>query len=86
MVHAWVEGALDSAWHAVAEFLPSIGNDDLFRQFAQDWPIRAEWLSLDQVGDIPETGVPADKADLLKNGLLYKHILLTEQEQVVDAP
>ena len=79
MVHGWVEGALDSAWRAVAELAPFLG-EDFFGRFAQDWPVRAEWLSLEQLAGLPEDHVPKHRAELLKNGLLYKHIFLSEQE------
>jgi len=45
--HAWVEGALDSAWRAVFELLLEEGfTDDQRKKFFTNWGYNAEWLDV----------------------------------------
>lgn len=46
--HAWVEGALDSAWRAVAELLWAGGESkeakELQEKFVKNWGVNQEWI------------------------------------------
>ncbi|KAI6130594.1 hypothetical protein EV401DRAFT_1884385 [Pisolithus croceorrhizus] len=43
--HAWVVGALDSAWRAVHEYLAVTRQDDKMRRFKELWGDNVEWAS-----------------------------------------
>lgn len=43
--HAWVEGALDSAWRAVAELLLYPGFKGYQQKFYKNWGYNLEWVS-----------------------------------------
>ena len=55
--HAWVEGALDSAWRAVFEMLLQPEYQSYRKKFFENWGINAEWFSA-STGDAPPLGVP----------------------------
>ncbi|OAX41858.1 hypothetical protein K503DRAFT_436190 [Rhizopogon vinicolor AM-OR11-026] len=44
--HAWVVGALDSAWRAVFEYLLSSGQHDRIEEFFRLWGTNVEWAQL----------------------------------------
>jgi len=81
--HAWVEGALDSAWRAVSEMLINDEFSDETRQkFTDNWGANPEWIKS------TTEKVPVDHGRLYKlpasaifsatDSLLYEHIALTQ--------
>ncbi|CAE6499241.1 unnamed protein product [Rhizoctonia solani] len=75
--HAWVEGALDSAWRAVAEMLTDPRNPwgDKLEKFYENWGINPEWVN---------TAIGKDQLPVLEDGkfdrqddLILKHMVLT---------
>jgi len=60
--HAWVEGALDSAWRAVAEMLILYGSPEeqkeLQQKFRNNWGMNSEWLVPPSAAKVPETAPP----------------------------
>ena len=59
--HAWVEGALDSAWRAVREMLYFPGfTDDQRKKFYKNWGENEEWIDRTEAGE--------------KDDLLLKHL------------
>lgn len=67
--HAWVVGALDSAWRAVYEYLCVTGQYDKMWMFIEQWGGNAEWTSLRAQFD-------RKKPDLLREhlGLIHEFI------------
>jgi hypothetical protein len=60
--HAWVEGALDSAWRAVREMLYFPGFTDKQRQtFFDHWGVNYEWIDPSGAGETVDD-------------LLFKHL------------
>ncbi|KAF8596137.1 amine oxidase [Ceratobasidium sp. AG-I] len=49
--HAWVEGALDSAWKAVYEILAYPEYESYQTKFFKNWGINAEWIKTSQPSD-----------------------------------
>lgn len=48
--HAWVVGALDSAWRAVYEYLLSSGQDEKIQTFFDLWGKNVEWTGQSKLG------------------------------------
>lgn len=75
--HAWVEGALDSAWRAVHEMLHVSPAFEPYRQkFFDNWGTNLEWIK-PPAG--PGTGAAAGMPDP-KDNLLIHHLLLKRPE------
>ncbi|KEP45817.1 flavin containing amine oxidase [Rhizoctonia solani 123E] len=74
--HAWVEGALDSAWRAVAELLTVPGSPwaDRLKKFYDNWGVNPEWVK-----ETDEHGLPVLKDGEIdrQNDLILKHMMLT---------
>ncbi|KAG9124881.1 hypothetical protein FRC07_009897 [Ceratobasidium sp. 392] len=73
--HAWVEGALDSAWRAVHEMLWFPGFEDYRAKFYANWGSNPEWVKSSSVARAPRSApipgkpsafpsVPRNKAEL----------------------
>ncbi|KAI5981888.1 hypothetical protein F5J12DRAFT_750746 [Pisolithus orientalis] len=71
--HAWVVGALDSAWRAVHEYLSITRQDDKMKRFNELWGENVEWAS-------PPGQFNDDQANLLHEhlGLVHQAILAGE--------
>ena len=72
--HAWVEGALDSAWRAVSEMLMFPGFEGYRDKFYANWGMNPEWLkssSKYKEGD----GTPG-----VDDNLLFEHVALTHSD------
>ncbi|KAI6100915.1 amine oxidase [Pisolithus croceorrhizus] len=71
--HAWVVGALDSAWRAVHEYLAVTRQDDKMRRFKELWGDNVEWAS-------PPGQFSDDQSNLLHEhlGLVHQAILAGE--------
>ncbi|KAI6141916.1 hypothetical protein BKA82DRAFT_28642 [Pisolithus tinctorius] len=71
--HAWVVGALDSAWRAVHEYLCVTGQHDKMKKFTGLWGENVEWAS-------PPAQFHDDKSNLLDEhlGLIHEAILAGE--------
>ncbi|KAK2462139.1 hypothetical protein APHAL10511_005837 [Amanita phalloides] len=68
--HAWVEGALDSAWRAVAEMLSLMPDgDEYLAQFYSKWGYNPEWILRRPKVSIPD--VPRTAGPLLEDSDLY---------------
>ncbi|KAI5990294.1 amine oxidase [Pisolithus orientalis] len=67
--HAWVVGALDSAWRAVHEYLSVTKQDDKMQKFKELWGENVEWAS--------PPGQPSEKDK--PSRLLLEHLGLTRQ-------
>jgi hypothetical protein len=54
--HAWVEGALDSAWRAVAEMLTFPGFTQYQEAFYANWGTNLDWITTSsyQQGQVPK--------------------------------
>lgn len=67
MRHGWVEGALDSAWRAVAGILCQPGFTSYQEKFYRNWGVNAEWFTDETLQGInePQDGSepPADPND-----------------------
>jgi hypothetical protein len=63
--HAWVEGALDSAWRAVAEFCLINGLKDEYLALLKEWDIDGECAPPPESlpSDDNRKGVPPNKPD-----------------------
>ncbi|TDL14703.1 amine oxidase [Rickenella mellea] len=71
--HAWVEGALDSAWRAVAEMLLFPAFNKYQEKFYKDWGMNPEWLKSSNTynkGKIPK----------VEDSLLLAHMAVTRPE------
>ncbi|KAF8630481.1 hypothetical protein AX15_002897 [Amanita polypyramis BW_CC] len=57
--HAWVEGALDSAWRAVAEMLtsPEFTRQER-RKFLRNWGRNPEWIPAGIAANLPSRKIP----------------------------
>jgi hypothetical protein len=85
--HAWVEGALDSAWRAVSEMLVFPGYQQYKGAFYKNWGVNAEWLNTAPPaprgpdGDAPTT-LPVFKGGQpqIDEDLLLRHMMLTRPE------
>ncbi|KAH7922347.1 amine oxidase [Leucogyrophana mollusca] len=64
--HAWVEGALDSAWRAVHEMLLFPAFEKYREKFYQNWGMNPEWL---KSSHRYSRGIPK-----VSDSLLYEHI------------
>lgn len=63
--HAWVEGALDSAWRAVFELLLEDGFTDAQRKtFFLNWGYNAEWLNVQEAITVPGRSRKAPDTDM----------------------
>ncbi|KAK2462138.1 hypothetical protein APHAL10511_005836 [Amanita phalloides] len=64
--HSWVEGALDSAWRAVAEMLSLMPDgDEYMTKFYLKWGYNPEWILRQPKASIPRTtGSPLEDGDL----------------------
>jgi Flavin containing amine oxidoreductase len=76
--HAWVVGALDSAWRAVAEMLLRPEFAKYRKKFLENWGSNPEWIKSikserDKEG-IPEGATVFDR----DHSLLYEHLVLTQ--------
>ncbi|KAG1769110.1 hypothetical protein EV702DRAFT_1189117 [Suillus placidus] len=76
--HAWVEGALDSAWRAVDEMLIFPAFQSYRDRFFQNWGVNPEWLK--QTPTNRRGGEPAPGAPQPQNDLVWEHIVLTHPE------
>ncbi|KAG2336933.1 hypothetical protein BDR05DRAFT_80702 [Suillus weaverae] len=76
--HAWVEGALDSAWRAVDEMLIFPAFQSYRDKFFQNWGINPEWVK--QVPTNRRGGGSAPGAPQPQNDLVWEHIVLTHPE------
>ncbi|KEP46404.1 L-amino acid oxidase [Rhizoctonia solani 123E] len=74
--HAWVEGALDSAWRAVSELLTDPRNPwgDRLEKFYKNWGVNPEWVSKTDKHGLP---VLKDGKIDRQDDLLLKHMVLT---------
>ncbi|KAI5990285.1 hypothetical protein F5J12DRAFT_727696 [Pisolithus orientalis] len=70
--HAWVVGALDSAWRAVYEYLSVTKQDDKMERFKELWGKNVEWTSPSVQPQYDQSGQP------LLSDLLYEHFGLIE--------
>jgi len=70
--HAWVVGALDSAWRAVYEYLKVTRQNDKIRQFKKIWGENVEWTST-------ATAVHPDQAAKFKLDLLDQQLGLVDK-------
>ena len=74
MRHAWVEGALDSAWRAVYEILSLDPNlQHLLSKFFNNWGTNPEWTPI-----VKKAGGELDTEKMLKRSLLLEHMMLAE--------
>ncbi|KIK68736.1 hypothetical protein GYMLUDRAFT_256401 [Collybiopsis luxurians FD-317 M1] len=89
--HAWVEGALDSAWRAVYELLLEPGFQPYQAKFFQNWGLNAEWFNAPIPDGKPTTGAPRgpgepdqgpDLDKILKSSLLIPLILAANEPAV----
>jgi len=62
--HAWVEGALDSAWRAVYEMLYFFP-DEYRKKFIKNWGVNEEWIERSEAGE---------KVPRAEHDLLFKHL------------
>ncbi|KAG1751233.1 hypothetical protein EDB19DRAFT_1676233 [Suillus lakei] len=91
--HAWVEGALDSAWRAVHEMLVFPGFESYQAKFFKNWGVNPEWVK----SEVPtnrrgrEPGMPSSPshpptlpfptpAPQPQDDLVWEHIVLTHPE------
>ncbi|KAH7332676.1 flavin-containing amine oxidoreductase-domain containing protein [Rhizoctonia solani] len=81
--HAWVEGALDSAWRAVSELLVFPGYQQYKEKFYKNWGINEEWIDTPKSGDTSAGG----KFPILKSGkleinhdLILRHMAFMQPE------
>ena len=71
--HAWVEGALDSAWRAVFSLLvEEAGLRSLLPQFFSKWGTNSEWIDTVMVGNGTEAQM--DVPAMLNSSLLVRHV------------
>jgi hypothetical protein len=70
--HAWVEGALDSAWRAVSELMFWPQFEKYREKFVKYWGVNPEWL---HSRGTPETN--ATRLFDLDHSLLYKHLAIS---------
>ncbi|KAF8435775.1 hypothetical protein L210DRAFT_3648444 [Boletus edulis BED1] len=70
--HAWVVGALDSAWRAVYEYLKVTGQVDKIKLFKKTWGENVEWTS-------KATAVHPDRVEKFKLDLLDQHLGLVDK-------
>ncbi|KAG1873113.1 hypothetical protein F4604DRAFT_1681177 [Suillus subluteus] len=68
--HAWVVGALDSAWRAVYEYLLAPGQHDKIKTFFGLWGQNEEWTGQSKYGILPSDHGPVD----LDNTILRAHM------------
>jgi hypothetical protein len=66
--HGWVEGALDSAWRAVAELLTQPGFTSYQEKFFENWGVNAEWFT----DEVLNSADGMDK--VMKGNLLFRHL------------
>lgn len=77
--HAWVEGALDSAWHAVAEML-TLSFPAYREKFYKNWGTNPEWkLKVSGIIPQPPDRIPGVEEDLVLQHLRYTHPEYFEQ-------
>ncbi|KAJ7786179.1 hypothetical protein B0H16DRAFT_1295633 [Mycena metata] len=88
--HAWVEGALDSAWRAVAELLVCSGADiATLQKFTDNWGVNLEWVKSSALTrtaptkSFPATGLPIlvnprDTLFSIGSSLLVHHLAAAE--------
>ena len=74
MRHAWVEGALDSAWKAVHEMLLFPAFEKYQEKFFQNWGMNPEWEKASKMRRAPG-GTPSPQ-----NNLILEHLALTNPE------
>ena len=74
--HAWVEGALDSAWTAVALIVRLIGTDEQKKRFEDRWGINAEWIDTYKTGDEKTGGEPVPSIFDDKHSFLMRDLKL----------
>ncbi|KIM24008.1 hypothetical protein M408DRAFT_17753 [Serendipita vermifera MAFF 305830] len=80
--HAWVEGALDSAWVSVAQLLFRMARkheipEDLLTKFQKNWPRNPEWLSDSSSSGLERHTKQKGEEDLFKDeSLLRQHFVL----------
>jgi monoamine oxidase len=75
--HAWVEGALDSAWRAVHEMLCFPAFQSYRTKFFENWGVNPEWVTQSAFKAPPDRrgGEPEPQDDLV-----WEHIVLTHPE------
>ncbi|KAH7912672.1 hypothetical protein BJ138DRAFT_750069 [Hygrophoropsis aurantiaca] len=72
--HAWVEGALDSAWRAVCEMLLTASYAKYRAKFYENWGLNSEWIqTFDDKKD-------KEERQLSPVNLLYKHIAIVQPD------
>ncbi|KAG8696192.1 hypothetical protein FRC11_000909 [Ceratobasidium sp. 423] len=81
--HAWVEGALDSAWRAVSELLVFPGYQQYKAKFYKNWGLNAEWIDTPASHE-NKTGItlPIFRAGKpqMSQDLLLRHMAATSPE------
>ncbi|KAG1849194.1 hypothetical protein F4604DRAFT_1907473 [Suillus subluteus] len=85
--HAWVEGALDSAWRAVHEMLVFPAFESYRDKFFEHWGVNPEWVTqgalkapTNRRGGEPEGPEPPARAPQPRDDLVWEHIVLTHPE------
>ncbi|KAK2462140.1 hypothetical protein APHAL10511_005838 [Amanita phalloides] len=86
--HAWVEGALDSVWRAVAEMLPFLpGAEKHLTEFYKQWGYNPEWILAQPGSSVPntreETTTPNPEGPIIpafEHNLILQNILATRGE------
>ncbi|KZV68887.1 amine oxidase [Peniophora sp. CONT] len=72
--HAWVEGALDSAWRAVFTLLVEESSlRGLLPQFFKTWGTNSEWIDAVQTNGT-DGGMEMDVPAMLNSSLLVRHV------------
>jgi len=87
--HAWVEGALDSAWRAVHEMLVFPAFESYRDKFFENWGVNPEWIKRSNLRaptnrrggepDMPPAPTPP-RAPQSQDNLVWEHIFLTHPE------